>query len=409
YLFAWYPFLVAVHWATAKAAPDHALCARSASAIAMLFVWSVPIWLFFELWNFRLENWYYVGVPPEFVARRIGVIASFATVLPGILALDEWLKVRSTLARTRTPRFRTGPGLDWILLGGGALSTLLVLAFPTVFFPLVWSVPVLLLEPWLRRGPGPSLLRELGDGRPERTLRLLVAGLGCGLFWESANFFAGGKWIYTVPGLEGSKLFEMPVVGFLGFAPFAMSCWVLARALVRLDLLPEWEVRARRAGEDEGGWRLGGRTRVVALVAAAAFSLVTLSAMDRFTVDAFAPRPENIPNLPDGILEYAREHGRTDVRGILAMAEEGKFYVPGDSSAQAMGLLAAQARLVLLHGIGTENTRRLDAVGVRSIAELAAQDRVELTEALSQIDEPGWWPRERRVAVWIAAARRAVE
>jgi predicted RecB family nuclease len=74
-----------------------------------------------------------------------------------------------------------------------------------------------------------------------------------------------------------------------------------------------------------------------------------------------------------------------------------------------MEQLAAQSRLVLLRGIGTENARRLDAVGVRSIADLGAQDPLELTEALSQIHEPGWWPRARRVAVWIAAARHAVE
>jgi hypothetical protein len=406
YLFAWYPFLVAVHWRTAAIAPAHALGKRPAAPVAMLFLWSVPVWLFFEAWNFRLENWYYVGVPADPLARRIGVIASFATVLPGIFALDEWLKVRATFARVQTPRFGAGPRLDRILLAAGAASTIALLATPEALFPLLWSVPVLLLEPWLRRGPGPSLLRELADGRPERILRLFVAGLCCGLFWEAANFFAGGKWIYTVPGLENGKLFEMPVPGFLGFAPFALSCWVLARALVRLELLPDWEVRARRPGADAARARLGGRARVAALASAAILSLLVLSWMDRSTIDAFAPRPEDIPNIPDGLVEYARERGRSDVRGVLRMAEEGKFYVPGESSAQAIELFAAEARLVLLRGIGTENARRLDEVGVRSIADLAAQDPDALVAALAGLDEPGWRPRERRVAVWVAAARR---
>ena len=35
------------------------------------------------------------------------------------------------------------------------------------------------------------------------------------------------KWIYTVPGLSDWKLFEMPVLGFLGFPPFALECFTM--------------------------------------------------------------------------------------------------------------------------------------------------------------------------------------
>ena len=53
---------------------------------------------------------------------------------------------------------------------------------------------------------------------------LLASGLVCGLLWEFFNYWAGGKWKYTVPWPAGPKLFEMPWLGFLGFPPFALGC-----------------------------------------------------------------------------------------------------------------------------------------------------------------------------------------
>jgi hypothetical protein len=410
YLFAWYPFLLVVNWSTARVLPEHSILARPTRPVVMLFLWSVPTWLFFEIWNFRLQDWYYVGVPANLLARRIGVVASFATVLPGIFFLEEALTVRRLFESARTPRFPLRPSLTKVFLVTGGACSLLLLAWPTIFFPLLWGVPVLFLEPWLARGRGPSLLRELADGRPGRIFRLLVAGLGCGLFWEAANHFAGGKWIYTVPSLETSKLFEMPVAGFVGFAPFALSCWVMARALVQLGLLPEWEIRTKGTPAPPpaaGPLRFRGRT--IAATSTVIISLLTLRLMDWLTIDSFAPRAENIPNIPDGIVEYARDQGKGDIRGVLEMAEAGEFYIPGESSTQTIQQLGGQARLVLLRGIGTENARRLDLAGVRSTEELAAREADALLAALRELDEPGWWPRERRVRVWIAAAQRALE
>jgi len=45
----------------------------------------------------------------------------------------------------------------------------------------------------------------------------------CGLVWEGLNFWAGAKWVYHVPYWEHVKIFEMPLLGFLGFGPFAIA------------------------------------------------------------------------------------------------------------------------------------------------------------------------------------------
>ncbi len=56
---------------------------------------------------------------------------------------------------------------------------------------------------------------------------LLIAGALCGFLWEMWNFRAGAKWIYTVPYVGFLKVFEMPLLGFLGFPPFAVECYTM--------------------------------------------------------------------------------------------------------------------------------------------------------------------------------------
>ena len=45
--------------------------------------------------------------------------------------------------------------------------------------------------------------------------------------WEFFNYWAISKWTYTVPYFGSVKIFEMPVLGFLGFPPFAVECWAI--------------------------------------------------------------------------------------------------------------------------------------------------------------------------------------
>ena len=67
---------------------------------------------------------------------------------------------------------------------------------------------------------------------------LLASGLLCGFLWEFWNYWALSKWTYTVPYFGNIKIFEMPVLGFLGFPPFAVECWAIY-ILVRWLLQPK--------------------------------------------------------------------------------------------------------------------------------------------------------------------------
>jgi hypothetical protein len=135
------------------------------------------------------------------------------------------------------------------------------------------------------------------------------------------------------------------------------------------------------------------------------FSVVVLEFVDRFTVDSFTPRPEDVPAIPEGVAEFSRRHGGHDVRGLLHLIEEGRLYMPGESSVTELAELEGTCRLVLHAGIGTENARRLRAVGVKTIGDLALWKSDELVTALEGLEERGWSPRPSRVRIWVGSAR----
>ncbi|PYV50994.1 MAG: hypothetical protein DMG98_26845, partial [Acidobacteria bacterium] len=47
-------------------------------------VLSIPLWLIFEAYNLRLQNWSYSGVPVAWPLALLGYGWSFATIFPGI-------------------------------------------------------------------------------------------------------------------------------------------------------------------------------------------------------------------------------------------------------------------------------------------------------------------------------------
>jgi hypothetical protein len=97
----------------------------------------------------------------------------------------------------------------------------------TWLVPLVWAGWVLLLEPLNYRHGRPSWLADLAKGDVSRLLGLLSSGAICGVLWEFWNYWAATRWTYAVPYLGGIKVFEMPVLGYLGFPPFALEAFAM--------------------------------------------------------------------------------------------------------------------------------------------------------------------------------------
>jgi hypothetical protein len=278
FCFAWWSYILAAEsWL--RLTGGESLLWERPGEWALLPPLSVVLWLFFELLNFRLGNWRYAGLPHDAALRWAGYALSFATVLPGLFATAAVLDRLGAFRSARLPPLKNPQRLAMPLVFAGTVLLVLPLHEPRWFFPLVWAALVPLCDPLAALLGGRSFLADWERGEPRRALLLLAAGLVCGLLWESWNWWAGARWIYSVPlppALANAKLFEMPVLGYLGFPPFALECAVAANLFFAARERLRQEPAARR--------------RVVTAVAmggAAVFSAAVMAGIDAHTWTGF--------------------------------------------------------------------------------------------------------------------------
>jgi len=269
YFFAWWPLLLFLDGLLAYLTGKSLIWQRPKDFLRMAF-FSVTVWLTFEVFNLWLLNWRYVGVEPNLLLRWPGYALAFATVLPGVLLTAEVLAALGVGAHLRGKPRHLGNWQPAFLLAGVACLMVPFLAHYYAF-PLIWLTFIFLLDPLVDLMSGNSLTRRLAAGERQRHLCLLLAGLLCGLWWELWNYPSPVKWVYTLPVLNFGKIFEMPVLGYLGFLPFALECWVMYRFLRLIDD------------------RLSGSARLVFYLAQVAFWLVLFFALDSRTVLSFGP------------------------------------------------------------------------------------------------------------------------
>lgn len=392
YPLAWFPTLLMLDAVAALRGGGRLFFVARPNAIPSMLAWSVPFWLFFELLNFRLENWYYVFVPDDPVARWAGIGLSFATVLPAIFLAERALGgFENTSDAQIDPALKPTRLYAIQLIGAAALLAPLV--WPTFLFPLVWAGGLLLVDPWVyRRDPERSLLADLERRQPGRVVRLLVGGMMIGLLWELYNVSARGKWIYTVPGLEELKLFEMPLLGFFGFPVFALEGFAVYQALVVSGL----------AAPDRGHAKPPSHITVaLAAILAIVFSALVLLGMEHYTISSMTPRLADF----QGVSSSALEHAGYDIFS-LAEADAASVEAQTGLSAQTARVWVDRAQLTVLRGIGSENAKRLEATGISTVTELAAVDPERLVERLRR--EPGRPVYAARVRVWVRGARDAI-
>jgi len=224
---------------------------------AALAVLSIPLWIVFEGFNLVIRNWYYTGLPENPVLRLFGYAWSFATIWPALFEGAELIAVlqagkaggagqagragktaglRNPPALPAAPARPAGPAL--VSTAAGALMLIApFFATPAVARYLaapVWLGFNFLLDPINRRLGEESIGGDLAHRRFDRLVNLSASGILCGVLWEFWNYWARGKWHYSVPIMEHLKIFEMPVPGYLGFPAFALECftmYVFVRAL----------------------------------------------------------------------------------------------------------------------------------------------------------------------------------
>ena len=393
YSFAWWSYILTadafVYWRRGES-----LIVNRTRTFLLMIPLSIFCWCIFEGFNFRLANWHYIHVPHEAWERWIGYAVAYGTVLPGLCETYHLFKEARFFQPVSVKKWQPAPRSLQLMSAVGGIFLLSSLLVPRYCFPLVWIGFALLIEPFLYRSGGDSLLRDIEKGELTRILALLAAGLTCGLLWELWNFWAQTKWIYTVPFFEKWKLFEMPLLGFLGFPPFAVSAY----AMYRLFLL---------AMQRSGIWQKGILWSLITL-----FCLLCFAGIDRYTVVSFSPLIRDLPGVQAEWKNRIRDAGMEKVQDLIRGGASGLVHL-GISRPEAEELVR-NAEMITLKGMGVENYRLLRAAGVENISALARQDpkglylRVrEITLGQHRSRRPPA-PSPSIVRIWVREAQKRV-
>lgn len=225
-------------WAVARG--GQSIIVGKKNLVPFLLIASIPSWWLFELLNLRAQNWIYLGVESlSPAAYFISMSIAFSTVMPAIFSSANlmytfnWVRnIRFNVKISKdkaslTKMFITG----WVMLA-------LLLIWPTYFYPFMWICLILILEPLNVYLGFPSILDHLSEGDWKPVWALFAGGVVCGFFWEVCNYYSLPKWIYQIPFVGFLHIFEMPLLGYGGYMPFALELFATYNFIAGLLSIP---------------------------------------------------------------------------------------------------------------------------------------------------------------------------
>lgn len=357
YVLSWWSYIFFIDAILSLKQSRFLITDRSLPYLALV---SCAFWCIFELVNLRLKNWFYINVPSEGYLRYVGYLIAFGTVIPAVYVTKE--AVHRLVGAVAIKSVRLPQRLSPLFLSGFVML-MLVLFFPSFFFALTWVFLIPVMDV-INYGQGyTSFIGELKQGKAGGLISTLLAGMICGFLWEVWNYWAISKWVYTVPLFEDVKVFEMPVLGYLGFAFFAVE------AVAFLNFFREAELFKAHV------WGVA----FLALV----FSLGTFILIDRHTVFSRLPRVYQLSFIPQPHRENLSK------QAVIS------------SYALNRSTLSPEERQILemieLKGLGIEHAMRLRERGVGNISSLSALSPAEMCTIIGE-------PEERRCRIYIKAA-----
>ena len=414
YAYAWWGYIFVLD-GYVYVRRGHSLLTRSRKHVLPVLVWSVTFWYFFELLNLRYQNWYYVGVAHNLFLGFLFSVICFSTVFIGMFETYESLTASGVWVNWQGKRGGKFPRwVSYAVQGLGLVMVTLSLVFSTYLAPLVWGSVTFLIDPWNYRRGARSLLRDFEERDWGLVARLLLGGLICGAFWESMNFFAPQKWIYTVRGLENLKLFEMPLLGFLGFPALALD------GMAVYSFLSYWFL-----GNET--WETPSDIR---------YKLVPHPPLSRISFTATIPLQVVFCGLVlFGVRSVNMASTRLDLGDVSTLNSEAREKLEAEGIKRPIRLFRSasdpetrskwedslgysreqfqrvldEARLLAFKGIGVYHGKLLNRIGIHRVEDLSQEEPEDLhRKILAVADEKETFPRPPRldiVRVWVYAAR----
>ena len=206
----------------------NSLISNRLQQILGMFLISMLFWWIFEFVNIPIRNWNYTGLEGLDNQKILFGSLSFSTVLPALFETFELIRSIHFFDKKKlhkkhkiTKRF-----LHFMIITG-AIFFIAPALIPAFAFPLVWLSLFFILDPINYLHKQPSIVGHLKDGKLATPLSLLLSGVILGFLWEFWNYWAIPKWTYDIPFIGFFKIFEMPVLGYLGYFPFSFELYAM--------------------------------------------------------------------------------------------------------------------------------------------------------------------------------------
>jgi len=212
------------------------LITRNFKAFAGLFLLSAPFWWLFELIDLRTDYWVYLA-REQFTDLEYFILASisFSTVLPAVFSTAELVNTWKWLPKvSKGPRIKANQLTAVLFFVLGWLMLIALLIWPQYFPAFLWMSLYFITDPvnyWLGNK---NLLQEVHHKDWRTVIALFIGTLICGFFWEMWNIYSYPKWIYQVPFVDFWYVFEMPLLGYLGYLPFGLELYALYHFVINL-------------------------------------------------------------------------------------------------------------------------------------------------------------------------------
>jgi hypothetical protein len=205
------------------------LIKRNIKKYFVLFLISIPVWWLFELFNSLTQNWFYDG-KQYFTELQFFYLASisFSIVIPAVFEASElagtfkW--IRNLKSYKKLEPTNNATGLFLIL---GMITLVLEIIFPKVFYPFIWITVYFFIEPVNIKMNNRNLLQYTKTGNWKPVVSLWIGCLICAFFWEMWNYYSYPKWYYHLSMVNFLHIFEMPLLGYIGYLPFSLELFAV--------------------------------------------------------------------------------------------------------------------------------------------------------------------------------------
>ena len=238
------------------------LIAQYPRSVVGIGVSAVLGWMIFEyLNNFVLESWYYpfAEIIPQDEFVIYAVIGSSGLIPPAI----EIYSLLRTFPNLLT-KYTQGPSISlpkwslYLILAISLASLFLPPFFPQYMFPALWYAPLMLISVVLTFCGIWTPFTPVKTGDYSYVMLLSFSYVILGVCLEGFNYMSGthalsdpdscgvvrnmvehttnsSYWVYSIPFLNKYHIFEMPILGYLGYFPFGLYCavwWILFASIL---------------------------------------------------------------------------------------------------------------------------------------------------------------------------------